>query len=235
MELSTRLAAIANFVPKGSHVIDVGTDHAYIPIFLVQTGRALSCLATDINEGPLEKAQKNLNQYGIQNVELMRTNGVEGIDPNKGNVLMISGMGGYLMIDILKRGETLVSQMRRLILQPQQDISEVRKYLHQIGFKIIDEAFVKDDEKYYTVIVAEPGQERPYEKAYEYLYGKCLIQKQSEVFKEWLNMKLVKQQGIYKALIGQDSPSATIRKSELEDEIECLKEVAKCLNIPVQN
>ncbi len=235
MELSTRLAAIANFVPKGSHVIDVGTDHAYIPIFLVQTGRALSCLATDINEGPLEKAQKNLKMHHIQNVELVRTNGVEGIEPNKGNVLMISGMGGYLIIDILKRGDELVHHMKRLILQPQQDIGEVRKYLHQIGFKIVDEAFVKDDEKYYTVIVAEPGSEKPYEKAYEYLYGKCLIQKQSEVFKEWLNMKLLKQQGIYKALRGQDSPSANLRKVELEKEIDCLKEVAKCLNMTIQN
>lgn len=235
MELSTRLAAIASFVPKGSHVIDVGTDHAYIPIFLIQTARALTCLATDINEGPLEKAQKNLAMHHIQNVELMRTNGVEGIDPNKGDILMISGMGGYLIIDILKKGETLVRNMKRLILQPQQDVGEVRKYLHQIGFHIVDEAFVKDEGKYYTIIVAEPGSEENYEKEYEYLYGKCLIQKQSEVFKEWLMMKLEKQQGIYEALKKQDSFSANRRKEALLKEIHTLKEVAQCMEMSIQS
>ena len=230
MELSTRLATIASFVPKGSHVIDVGTDHAYIPIYLVRSGIAVSCLATDINQGPIDKARKNIEAHQIENISLMRTNGVEGVDPNEGDVLMISGMGGFLIIDILKRGSALVRQVKRLILQPQQDIHEVRKYLHEINFKIIDEAFIKDEEKYYTVIVAEPGTEPKYEKRYEYLYGKCLIEKKSEVLKEWIHMKLEKQKGIYQNLVGQQSQSALSRRKELEEEIQMLQEVVLCLN-----
>ena len=229
VQLSIRLSAIASFVPKGSHVIDVGTDHAYIPIYLVETGLAVSCLATDINKGPLEKAQKNISAHGIDCIELMQTNGVEGIDPNRGDVLMISGMGGYLIVDILKRGQELVKNLKRIILQPQQDIEEVRKYLHQIGFKIVDETFVKDEDKYYTIIVAEPGVEQ-YDKEYEYLYGKCLIEKKLPLFKEWLEMKLSKQEGIYKALEKQDSPSANERKNQLKEEINMLREVKVCVN-----
>ena len=230
VQLSTRLAAIASFVPRGSHVIDVGTDHAYIPIYLVEEGLAVSCLATDINKGPLEKAQKNLAAHGICHVELMQTNGVEGIAPDKGDVLMISGMGGYLIVDILKRGQALIKNIKRMILQPQQDIVEVRKYLHTIGFEIVDETFVKDEDKYYTVIVAEPGKVKTYDKEYEYLYGKCLIEKKLPVFKEWIEMKLAKQEGIYNALQSQDTPSAMARKGELEKEIQVLREVATCLN-----
>lgn len=94
MQLSIRLSAIASFVPKGSYVIDVGTDHAYIPIYLVEQGIAKACLATDINKGPLEKARKNLAFHGIQNVSLRQTNGLEGIEIGTGDVVMISGMGG---------------------------------------------------------------------------------------------------------------------------------------------
>lgn len=229
MQLSRRLSAIASFVPKGSRVIDVGTDHAYIPIYLVEQGIAETCLATDINKGPLEKAKKNLVAHGIECVTLKQTNGLAGIEIGSGDVVMISGMGGYLIIDILEKSLPLVQSMKKLILQPQQDIVEVRKYLHEIGFIIEDETFVEDEEKYYTIIVAVPGKER-YEKAYEYLYGKCLIEKKSPVLKKWVAEKLMKQQGIYKAIEMQTSFSVLKRKKELEEEIQILKEVQSCLS-----
>lgn len=229
MELSIRLSAIANFVPKGSRVIDVGTDHAYIPIYLVKKGIAQTCLATDINKGPLEKAKTNLVAHGIDNVTLKQTNGLAGIEIGSGDVVMISGMGGYLIVDILEKSLSLVKTMKKLILQPQQDIVEVRKYLHQIGFKIEEETFVQDEEKYYTVIVAVPGEEH-YQKDYEYLYGKCLIEKKLPVFKQWISEKFEKQEGIYKAIEHQNSPSVLRRKAELEQEIKTLMEVAECLS-----
>lgn len=229
MQLSIRLSAIAGFVPQGSRVIDVGTDHAYIPIYLTEAGIAKSCLATDINKGPLEKARKNLVAHKISNVSLKQTNGLEGIEHDAGDVVMISGMGGYLIIDILQRSKALVQKMKKLILQPQQDIDEVRKYLHAMGFKIEDEAFVQDEEKYYTIIVAVPGQEC-YEKAYEYTYGKCLIEKKLPLFKTWITEKLCKQEGIYAAIENQESPSANQRKVELMKEIQTLREVKACLD-----
>lgn len=229
MQLSIRLAALAHFVPEGSRVIDVGTDHAYIPIYLMTTGKAQSCLATDINKGPLEKADKNIRCHGLSGIRLQQTNGLEGLEDEEADVIMISGMGGYLIVDILQRALPLVSKTKQLILQPQQDIDEVRKCLHAIGFRIEDEAFVKDEEKYYTVISAVKGEEQ-YTAERDYLFGKCLIEKKDPVFKEWVAYKLAKQQGIYNNLEGQCSASAHKRKEELEKEIEMLKEVKKCLN-----
>ena len=229
MQLSIRLSAIAKFVPQGSRVIDVGTDHAYIPIYLITQGIAKSCLATDINKGPLEKARKNLIAHKISNVKLKQTNGLEGIPYDAGEVVMISGMGGYLIVDILERSKSLVEKMNKLILQPQQDIDEVRKYLHTIGFKIEDEDFVEDEGKYYTIIVAVPGQEC-YEETYEYTYGKCLIQKKLPLFKTWITEKRCKQEGIYAALESQNSESALQRKEELMKEIQILREVEACLD-----
>lgn len=229
MQLSVRLSAIAQYVPPNSHVIDVGTDHAYIPIHLRQTGQAKTCIATDINKGPLEKAAKNVKAYGIEEIRLVQTNGLQGLEEEQPDVIMISGMGGYLTIDILKAATSLVKRAKRLILQPQQDIDEVRRYLHANGFKIVDEDFVKDEEKYYTVIVAEQGKEQ-YTKENDYLYGKCLISKQLPVFKEWIALKLQKQEGIFKALENQSSPHILKRQQELKEEIEGLKEVTKCLS-----
>lgn len=229
MQLSTRLQAIAQFVPRGSRVIDVGTDHAYIPIYLVEEGLAVSCLATDINKGPLEKAAKNIAAHGLEQVSLMQTNGVHGITCDAGDILMISGMGGYLIIDILSRGQALVQNMKKMILQPQQDVDAVRRYLHQIGFCIEQEAFVNDEDKYYTVLSAVPGIEH-YEKEYEYLYGKYLIREKNAILKEWVEMKLGKQEGIYQALVMQNTESAKKRIQELQTEMHMLREVKMCLD-----
>ena len=228
MQLSNRLAALAAYVPKGSRVIDVGTDHAYIPIFLREQQIAISCVATDINKGPLEKAALNINAHGIDHIRLFQTNGLVGLEEEEADVIMISGMGGFLIVDILKNTLPLVKRMKKLILQPQQDIDKVRECLHEIGFKIEDETFVKDDDKYYTVIAAVPGKEH-YEKEEDYLYGRCLIAKKDAVFKEWVNYKLAKQEGIYEAIRHQETESACKRKEELEVEINRLKEVSMCL------
>lgn len=229
MQLSVRLSAIAQYVPNNSQVIDVGTDHAYIPIHLRQTGQAKTCIATDINKGPLEKAAKNVSAHGIKDIRLVQTNGLQGLEEEQPDVIMISGMGGYLTIDILKAASPLVEKAKRLILQPQQDIDQVRRYLHASGFKIIDEDFVKDEEKYYTVIVAEQGNEQ-YKQEIDYLYGQCLMKKQLPVFKEWIALKLQKQEGILTALGNQSSPHILKRQQELKQEIEGLKEVTRCLS-----
>lgn len=222
MKLSKRLQAIADFVPKGSRVIDVGTDHAYIPIYLMKQGIAASCLATDIRKGPLEKAQKNLKANGIDSIQLMQTNGLEGITKDEGDLVIISGMGGYLIKEILERGE----RFKRLILQPQQDSIVVRKFLHEQGYVIIDEDFIKDEDKYYTIIVAELGNITYYKHDYEYIYGKHIIDKKTSTFKEWLELKLEKQEQLYQSLPKQ----AISRRAELEQELKQLRTVKQCLN-----
>lgn len=228
MELSNRLSTLVKYVPEGSKVIDVGTDHAYIPIYLVKHHIAVSCLATDINKGPLIKAQHNIDRYRIKNIALKQTSGLMGIEPGTGDVIMISGMGGYLIIEILKAAMPVVKAAKRLILQPQQDIKEVRKFLHEQGFKIKTEDFAEDDGKYYTILVVEQGEEQ-YDKEYEYVYGKCLIEKKLPLFVEWMMDKEEKLESIYSQLEGIETSHTAKRKQELEIELHMHKEVMKCL------
>lgn len=229
MQLSNRLGTLIKYVPQGSRVIDVGTDHAYVPIYLMKNNIAVSCMATDINKGPLVKAKQNMDKYRISNIRLKQTSGLQGITEEDGNVIMISGMGGYLIVDILKAAMPVVKAADRLILQPQQDIDQVRKFLHAHGFKIITEDFAKDDDKYYTILVVEKGQES-YDKEYEYVYGKCLIEKKLPLFKEWLMKKQDKLEEIKSHLNENQGKQAEIRIKELEEEIAQIKEVIVCLN-----
>lgn len=229
MQLSNRLSTLTKYVPQGSRVIDVGTDHAYVPIYLMKNNIATSCMATDINKGPLVKAKQNIDKYRIPNIRLKQTSGLQGITEEDGNVIMISGMGGYLIVDILKAAMPVVKAADRLILQPQQDIDEVRKFLHANGFKIVTEDFAKDDDKYYTVLVVEKGNET-YDKAYEYVYGKCLIEKKLPLFKEWLMKKQGKLEEIKGYLDQKQGIQSEIRIKELEAEIAQIKEVIACLN-----
>nr|WP_302595357.1 class I SAM-dependent methyltransferase [uncultured Cellulosilyticum sp.] len=229
MQLSNRLATLTKYVPQGSSVIDVGTDHAYVPIYLIKNNIVTSCMATDINKGPLVKAQQNIDKYRISNIRLKQTSGLQGITEEDGNVIMISGMGGYLIIDILKAAMPVVKAAKRLILQPQQDIDQVRKFLHDNDFKIVTEDFAKDDDKYYTILVVEKGKEA-YDKEYEYLFGKCLIEKKLPLFKEWLTKKMKKLEEIKSHLKEKQGEQPAARMIELEKEIAQIKEVIGCLS-----
>lgn len=228
MQLSHRLDTIASCVKAGSSVIDVGTDHAYIPIYLIKNNIVQSCIATDIHKGPLEKANRNVKRYKIESIDLRLTNGLRGIEKGKADTLIIAGMGGYLTRDILAQDLELVQTMNQLILQPQQDICQVRRFLHSIHFKIQNEIFIKDEDKYYTIIIAIPGYEK-YENAYEYNYGKLLIEQKTELFKTYMLEKHQKLSAIYQHLSQGQSPYIERRKQELKEELTIHEEVMKCI------
>jgi tRNA (adenine22-N1)-methyltransferase len=228
VQLSHRLATIAECVPKGSKVVDVGTDHAYIPIYLIKNSFIKTCIATDINNGPLKKAKLNMQLHKVENIELKLTNGLQGVKCGEADTIIIAGMGGYLMIDILQNSLELVKSAKKLILQPQQDITQVRKFLHHIGFKIEDEVFIQDDEKYYTVITAVLGNEK-YDHEYDYVYGKVLINKKAALFKVWMQQKQQKLQEIEGHLQQGYSQHTKKRKEELKKEIEMHSEVMACI------
>lgn len=231
MQLSKRLAAVAHFVPQGARVADIGTDHAYIPIYLVKSHITDFCIATDINEGPILKANNNLLKYKIdqQHIILRQAKGLQGLEGYQLDTIIISGMGGHLIIDILKNDLDIVKGIKQLILQPQQDIPEIRKYLHSIGFKIDDEIFVEEEEKYYTIINASPGKET-YEHEYEYIYGKMLIQKKDEAFKKWIDEEYNKLIAIKEKLTSANTQKAIKRKEEIDKKLLLHREVIKCIS-----
>ena len=147
MELSYRLNKIAQKVTQNGIIADIGTDHAYIPIFLYKNNKIKSGIACDISKGSLQKAKDNIKKYNLQGkIQTRLGNGLEKISlQDNVDTVIIAGMGGMLMIDILEKGKYILENVKELILQPQKDIDKVREYLHKNNFKIIDDEMLKDE------------------------------------------------------------------------------------------
>ena len=134
VKLSNRLLSVASFVTEGNVLADVGTDHGYIPIYLMQEGRIERAIAMDINAGPLERAKEHITQYGLETyIETRLSDGVAALTPGEADSILIAGMGGGLVLHILEEGETVCRQAKELILQPQSEIERVRVWLYNAG------------------------------------------------------------------------------------------------------
>ena len=168
--LTPRLLKIAEMVKEGASVIDVGTDHAYVPIYLVSEKKAKRALATDVNDGPIRRAAENISAYGLSDfITTQKTNGLCGVDSSMFDTIIIAGMGGILIGEILEKATD--TDGKTFILQPMTAAMELREYLVNHGYIISEEAIVSEEEKLYTVIKAKKGQDVPYTKV-ELLVGR---------------------------------------------------------------
>jgi len=150
--LSRRLQVCAGFVAPGDRVADIGCDHGYLSIYLLQTGRASHVYASDIGEGPLQSAHINANKYGVADrLQLYLSDGVKNI-PRDFDTLICAGMGGDTMVHILESAPWLRSDKYRLILQCQSKTPMLRAYLSQTGWRIAEETALKDGKFLYTVM-----------------------------------------------------------------------------------
>lgn len=154
--LGERLSACAEFVRRGSVTADIGTDHAKLPIWLVLNGIIERAIASDINEGPIERAKSNIEHYNLSDkITAFIGDGLASLTPDMAQDIIIAGMGGELIAAILERAEWLKDSTYRLILQPMTHPEKLRAWLFDNGFDIIDEKAVLDTNKLYTVICAE--------------------------------------------------------------------------------
>lgn len=162
-KLDQRLRSAVAFVRAGAVVADVGTDHAYLPIVLTGTGQASFAVASDINQGPIDRAAQHVAEYGLSaRVKTVRADGLCGIDEYHPTDIIIFGMGGELIARILGDAPWVKDPGIRLILQPMTHAESVRRYLAGEGFAIIDEVLSTEGGKIYQTIVAE-FDGRPYE------------------------------------------------------------------------
>ena len=154
-KLSARLAAAAAFVRPGARLIDVGTDHAYLPVFLASQGKVSEALASDIAAGPVLRAEKHIKEYGQEEkVRTLRTPGLRGTADFCPTDIVIAGMGGELISSILADEPAVKNRGLRLILQPMTKQSVLRAFLAGNGFEIEDETLVCEDGRVYQVICA---------------------------------------------------------------------------------
>ena len=218
LKISQRLCTAASFVRDGAVVADIGTDHAYLPIYLALNGRIKSAYASDINVGPIERANENIEKYGLKNLITTKVeaglNGIEKIAPTD---IVICGMGGELIVKILENSPYIRQNGIRLILQPMTHVKEVREYL-QDGFSAIAENVVCEDGKIYQILCLQyVGGFHPLSELEKEL-GKINIENHSESFMALLDSTIAKNKKTRDGLLkgGYDTSEIDMKIEELE-------------------
>lgn len=155
-DLSNRLSTIADFVPQNSKVCDIGTDHGYLAIELSKSGKAKTVIATDIAEKPLANAAKNIEKANAENISLRLCNGLSAVNPEETDTVIIAGMGGEVIASILQNGSNITERKSvRLILQPTTSPEALRRFLYENGYMVVQEKAVFENNKLYSVMLAQ--------------------------------------------------------------------------------
>lgn len=183
--LSKRLKAVADMVTMGNNAADIGTDHGYVPIYLVKNNISKQAYAMDINEGPLKIADKNIRFEGLDTkITTVLSNGMDKLKDNMAETVIIAGMGGDLIVDILSKGKN-IKGIKELVLSPHKRVDLVRKYLVGNHWKIAEERMVIDSGKYYIIIRAVKGEEKEYTDV-ELIYGRFLLEHKNKTLEQYL-------------------------------------------------
>lgn len=216
MQISKRLKTVASFVREGSRIADIGTDHAYVPILLAEENRISSALAMDVKDGPLLRARGHIEAAGFTDrISTRISDGLAAYTRGEADTLVIAGMGGALLIRILEEGKDKLLGMEELVLSPQSEIGEVRRYLQENKFQIIKETMLMEDGKFYTVMKAVPGR-MEYQSAVEFEYGKLLLEERHPVLYDYLIRERRLCDKIFEELTYALSEAVEVRKIELE-------------------
>ena len=218
VSLSGRMEMLLKLAGAGTTLSDVGCDHGYVTIAAVQRGLFERAIAMDINKGPLEAAKANAKSYGVfEKVEFRLSNGLQKLELNEADTILIAGMGGPLVCDILRAKMDVAKNARKLILSPQSEIPEFRKFVLDNGFDIEDEDIIKDEGKFYFAFRIAKSKNAIYPKGdLGIKFGGFLLERKHPVLKEYLEWqknvvsKLLEKEGI------KNTPKADAFIEELE-------------------
>ncbi len=226
MELSKRLKRIAEHVDKCESVADIGTDHGYIPIYLVKEGICEKAIASDINKGPIEKAKVNVAFEGVSNkIKCLLGPGLNPLKVGEVNGVILAGMGGNLTRDILLADMEKVKRYDFIILQPAQNPEVLREFLYKNNYEIIDEDLIKDEGRFYELFKVkynENSEKLVFHDELEYEVSPLLREKNHPLFKEFIEEKINRCETIL-SFIKEDTEAAKKRKSDLEEKINKLR------------
>ena len=196
MKISKRLNLIINEI-KNNNIIDIGSDHAYIPIVALKKNIIFNAIASDIRKGPLEIAKKNIIDNGYEKkIKTVLSDGFENeifdnIFEKEKITGIIAGMGGLIICKIIDCLDKKLFNMTQLILQPQNNIYYVRKKLHRVGFMIQDENFFCEQKKFYNIIIACRGKDNFYSEC-DYAVGKILLARKNNDLHDYLLKRIIK-------------------------------------------
>ncbi len=229
IRLSERMLAIAQMVSPGMRVCDVGCDHGFISLYLVEEEIVPSVLAMDIGKGPLQQAQRHIEEAGLQDrITTRLSDGLKQYREGEADCLIIAGMGGPLMQEILSNQK--VEDFKEIILAPQSEICEFRKFLADHGFEILEENMVFEDGKYYPmmkvhlVVKGEESRKVPSipgtrDEEVAYRFGPLLLEQKHPILRQYIHKEERKNIAILNALRDYEGERISARRNILEQEL----------------
>ena len=224
MQLSKRLLAVAGMVTSGNCLADVGTDHGYIPIYLIEQGRIAGAIAMDIHSGPLKRADENIKHYHLEErIQTRLSDGLSALHRNEADSVVMAGMGGGLIMKIISEGREILETVREFTLQPQSEIDLVRKFLQREGYCIAAENMILEDGKFYPMMRVVHGAMK-LNREIEFKYGPMLLREKNGCLKEFLAKEYFTYQQIRSKLLNNKNEKAMKRLKEIEHELKLIRE-----------
>lgn len=232
INLSDRLKTVAQYIPPGSVVADIGSDHAYLPVYLVESGISPAAIAGEVAAGPFTSAESQIMKHGLQSkVKAKLGNGLAVLEGEAADVVVIAGMGGPLIASILEDGKAFLSTVRRLVLQPNVASDCVRRWLKDHNWSLIEESILEEDGHVYEVLVAAECcgsslySDELSELEKELWLGPLLLQKKNSAFQIKWKRELAQLEKISIQLgHAAHQSQLTGKKEEIERKIKWLKE-----------
>ncbi len=214
MNLDSRLQAIKNFVPLNSRVVDVGTDHGYLAIELIESSVADFVIASDKNTGPLEAARKNIDAVKLNDkIELRIGDGLQKIAVGEINVICIAGIGGALICDILNAAPEVVKSVDKIILQPMNAVEKVRQWIITNHLNIEDEDLAEVDDIIYEIICVSK----------KYSTSKITKKDKSPLLSKFINNKIYRLQRVIEEMSKSPKAMMSSKYLEIQNQIKQLK------------
>lgn len=230
IKLGERLAAVARYVAPGTTVADIGTDHALLPLFLVEQGISPRAVAVDAATGPYKAALQAVAESGLSDrVDVRLGDGLSVIAPGEVQVFVLAGMGGNTMRDILDASPEVVKQASRIIMQPMEQQAAIRQWLAANGWAIVDEELVEESNRLYQVIAAERGE--PWDATpLEMEVGPLLVKSKHPLLPRYLAGLLQKYEKILQGM--EKSRRDLPAKREIEEKVARLRSLLADLFSP---
>ena len=237
--LSNRMQALTDMVTPGTVITDVGCDHGFVSVYLVQKGLSPRVIAMDVRSGPLERAREHIREYGLQDrIETRLSDGLHGLKTGEADGMICAGMGGPLMEKILTEGREQAQGFAELILQPQSEIPHFRTFLMDEGYLLLDENIIYEEGKYYFMMkvrwlgtmtddavrqkVGDSWKTEGLDPGLAEKFGPLLLSRRDRILREYLEWMLTER----KQIVGRmeqradaDNPRTIYRRQEITDEI----------------
>lgn len=229
-KLSYRLESVAKYIPKDARFADIGSDHAYLPCYMIKKNKAVFAIAGEVVEGPYLSAKKQVESEGLaSSISVRKGNGLAVVEDGEVDVITIAGMGGSLIASILEEGKDKLSKVNRLILQPNVSAFSIRVWLLDNNWTLIAEEIIEEDGKIYEILVAEKGEGKSLyaiKRDVNLLVGPILWKEKNEVFQKKWTLEKKNWQRILKQLThAPDSEENKRKKTELTYKINIIEEV----------